>query len=307
MADHDEASTERSSGSVEETDPLLVRPWMPGGPSSASRWEAAADRPSRHTPAHRAVASPIALPGAAPAPVPSRRPRVGLVVAAAAIVGLAATGYAVLRPDDGPGRPAAAPAVSLPPLSSAAPASPSALPALPPVTPLAGAPVTRRSPAGRASAASLAPPIAVTPKPDATTTGTAAMAPAAVPVVARTGVVVAAGGRCLDLNGAVSTDGTQVQMFDCNGTDAQKWTFAPDGTLRVVGRCAEETGDARVDIAGCDSRTAEQWRAAPNGALVSLRSGNCLTDPDHSAADFTRVTVTRCTGGADSGQRWTLP
>jgi hypothetical protein len=310
MADHNEASTDRDSGSVDETDPLLVRPWMSGGPS-ASRWEATADRPARHAAAHRAVASPIALPGAAPASRPSRRRRWGFVVAAAVVVVLAVAGWAVLRPGDSPGRPASAPVVSLPPLSSAAPVSP---PAFPAITPSAGAPATRRSPTGRATTTSIAPAAGATTNPDATTPGsaattpgTAAMAPPAVPAVARTGVIVAAGGRCLDLNGANQTDGTQVQMFGCNGTVAQKWTIETDGTLRVMGRCAEQIGNSLVDIAGCDARTEEQWRAAPDGALVNLKSGNCLTDPDHSAADFTRVTVTLCTGGADSGQRWTLP
>ncbi len=297
MADYDERDTERSSGRVDETDPLLVRAWMDGGPS-ATRWEAAADHPDRHTPAHRAVASPVVLPGTGPAPVPSRRGRRGLVVvvAAAAIVVPAAVGYAVLRPDHGPRRPGAALAVSLPPLSAAVP--PSVHPAPPGVTPSAG-PSTHRSPIGPATATRIAPPVRAT-KPDATAPGTPP------PAVARTGAIIGDGGRCLDVNGGVPADGNQVQMFDCNRTDAQTWTLAVDGTLRVVGRCAQEIGNALVAISGCDSRAAQQWRAGPNGTLVNLNSDNCLTDPDHSAADFTRVTVTRCTG-ADSAQRWALP
>jgi len=32
-------------------------------------------------------------------------------------------------------------------------------------------------------------------------------------------------GRCLDDPGSSTTDGTQLQLFDCNGTAAQQWTL----------------------------------------------------------------------------------
>jgi hypothetical protein len=222
----------------------------------------------------------------------------------AAVVVLAAAGYAAFRPDDssGSGDPAAAPAVSLPPLSaSAAPAAttgPATIPVLPPVTPPAN-----RAPTHRTTAPATRPATTDT----RTTAPATAAAQLAVPASARTGIIVGDGGRCLDLNGAVPSDGNHIQMFDCNGTDAQTWTFQTDGTLRVKGQCAQQTSDAEVHITGCDARTAEQWRAGPNGALLNLSSGGCLTDPDNGGANFTRVTVTLCTGGAAGNQRWTIP
>jgi len=30
-------------------------------------------------------------------------------------------------------------------------------------------------------------------------------------------------GRCLDSRGGATADGTDLQIYDCNGTDAQKW------------------------------------------------------------------------------------
>jgi hypothetical protein len=29
--------------------------------------------------------------------------------------------------------------------------------------------------------------------------------------------------RCLDLPGGIAADGTQLQIYDCNGTAAQRW------------------------------------------------------------------------------------
>jgi Ricin-type beta-trefoil lectin domain len=107
------------------------------------------------------------------------------------------------------------------------------------------------------------------------------------------------------LNGGVPSDGNRIQMFDCNGTGAQTWTFASDGTLRVQGQCAQQTGDGTVHITGCDARVQEQWRAAPGGTLLNLSSGGCLTDPDDDA-NYARVTVTTCAGD-DADQHWTLP
>jgi Ricin-type beta-trefoil lectin domain-like len=32
-------------------------------------------------------------------------------------------------------------------------------------------------------------------------------------------------GKCMDLNGGNTTDGTAVQLYACNGTGAQDWTL----------------------------------------------------------------------------------
>ena len=45
------------------------------------------------------------------------------------------------------------------------------------------------------------------------------------------------GGKCLDVQGAVYANGTPVQVYDCNGTGAQRWVLnrSPSGTqVRVA-------------------------------------------------------------------------
>jgi hypothetical protein len=38
--------------------------------------------------------------------------------------------------------------------------------------------------------------------------------------------------KCMDIAGARSDNGTAVQLYTCNGTEAQQWEFAEDGTVR---------------------------------------------------------------------------
>jgi hypothetical protein len=128
------------------------------------------------------------------------------------------------------------------------------------------------------------------------------VAPAEPPAAARVGPITGVGGLCLDLNGGVPVDDNHIQVFLCNGTAAQSWTLAPDGTLQVTGKCAQVVGDATVHIIGCDSRAEAQWRAGDDGSLINVATGGCLTG---SARAFTAVRLTACENVA--AQEWDLP
>ncbi|MDO0924699.1 ricin-type beta-trefoil lectin domain protein [Streptomyces sp. TG1A-8] len=54
-------------------------------------------------------------------------------------------------------------------------------------------------------------------------------------------------GKCLDVAGANSADGTAVQLYDCNGSAVQQWTVGGGGTVRALGKCLDVTGDATAD------------------------------------------------------------
>jgi hypothetical protein len=131
----------------------------------------------------------------------------------------------------------------------------------------------------------------------------AALSPA--PAAARVGTIAGAGNLCLDLNGGVPADDNHVQVFTCNGSIAQRWTLATDGTLQVVGKCAQVTADTTVHIIGCDGRSQSQWRAGAGDTLVNVATGQCLTDPEAGARSGAGVRVTPCAATAD--QRWSLP
>ena len=308
---HAEMGWAAMTGQDEDGDPLLVRPYIlsePGVP---------APRPSPETWPEPAPAPPApSAPGAArsvathKAPVPLLRRRGLLLAGLIVLVLTVASGLAfALRPEAGP--PAAGlaeqplPAFSAPDpaadpdggtvapsgsaQSSSAPIPRTRTTTTTPATTRATTPATR--PATSAVPSRAAPTPAPTLSP--------------VPAAARVGTIGADGGLCLDLNGGVAVDDNHVQVFECNGTAAQVWTLATDGTLRVVDKCAQVAADATVHITGCDNREAAQWRAGKNQALVNIATNDCLTDPAAGTRSGAGVQVADCAGAGN--QRWQLP
>ena len=89
------------------------------------------------------------------------------------------------------------------------------------------------------------------------------------PDVDRSGPATQGGGKCLDVSGAGTADGTLVQLWTCNGSGAQNWQAQADGTLRN-----------------------------PN-------SGKCLDVTGSGTADGTQIRIWTC--GTAANQKWTLP
>ncbi|MBY8343413.1 ricin-type beta-trefoil lectin domain protein [Streptomyces sp. KC 17012] len=117
-------------------------------------------------------------------------------------------------------------------------------------------------------------------------------------------------GKCLDVQGGGTANGTHVQLYGCNGTDAQQWTYVPDagGTLRARGGCLDvsNSGTAngtKVQLWQCNGTGAQRWVSGPNSSLVNPQSGRCLDDPAAATADGTQLQIYDCNGTA--AQRWT--
>jgi hypothetical protein len=66
--------------------------------------------------------------------------------------------------------------------------------------------------------------------------------------------------------GGSTANGAKVQLYDCNGTGAQRWTFTAAGDI------------------------------------VNPQSNKCLDATGVSSADGTRLQIWDCTGGAN--QKW---
>ena len=130
--------------------------------------------------------------------------------------------------------------------------------------------------------------------------------PAATQPVDRVGAIGSPGGLCLNLNGGVVADGNFIDVFQCNGSNAQIWTVGTDATLRVGGKCAQSlAADTAIAITGCDGRASTKWRAGANSSLVSVNIGQCLTDPRNGGNNGEAVRLSACNGNAN--QRFTLP
>jgi hypothetical protein len=128
------------------------------------------------------------------------------------------------------------------------------------------------------------------------------------PAWADTGQITGYGGKCVDIAAAGSANGTQVQLYTCNGTAAQQWTAGTDGTIRGLGKCldvaaAGSANGTKVQIYDCNGTAAQSWTAASDGSLRAL--GKCLDATGVSSADGTPLQIWDCTGGAN--QKWTLP
>lgn len=107
------------------------------------------------------------------------------------------------------------------------------------------------------------------------------------------------GGKCVDVNGANSTSGTVVQLYDCNNTVAQNWTLTTNGTLQALGKCLDIIGNGtaagtKVQIWDCNGVGGQQWTPQANGSLFNPQSGMCLDDPGGNTANLTQLQIWNC-------------
>ncbi|WP_412542390.1 RICIN domain-containing protein [Longispora sp. K20-0274] len=109
-----------------------------------------------------------------------------------------------------------------------------------------------------------------------------------------------ASGRCVDVPGSVTTDGTPLVLWDCHGGANQAWNRPGDGTLRALGKCATVAG-SNVVLSACTGAATQQWTVT--GPTVT-NAGLCLDANGGGTANNTKVIVWACHGGAN--QQWTV-
>ncbi|MFD7289178.1 ricin-type beta-trefoil lectin domain protein [Streptomyces sp. NPDC059863] len=124
------------------------------------------------------------------------------------------------------------------------------------------------------------------------------------------GTFVGLAGKCLDVAGGASANGTAVQLYDCNGSTAQRWTVGADSTIRSLGKCLDVTSastanGAKVQLYDCNGSGAQQWSYnAGTGDIVNTAADKCLDVTDNSSANGARAQIWTCTGAAN--QKWRL-
>jgi chitinase len=124
-----------------------------------------------------------------------------------------------------------------------------------------------------------------------------------------TGPITGYEGLCLDDRSASTADFNPIQVYTCNGTNAQDWTVNSNGTLTVLGNCLDVAGAGTangtlVDLYPCNGTGAQSWVHESNGELVNTNSGKCLDDTGWGGSG-TQVQIWAC---ADtSNQQWNLP
>jgi poly(hydroxyalkanoate) depolymerase family esterase len=119
-------------------------------------------------------------------------------------------------------------------------------------------------------------------------------------------IVGAQSGRCIDVPNSSRTNGTRVQLYDCNRQPNQSWTYTSTRQLRVYGdMCLDAAGTgngAAVQIYTCHSGTNQQWNVNSNGTISGVQSGRCLDV--WSTANGAQVQLYDC--HAQTNQRFSL-
>ncbi|KAA9373162.1 beta-xylosidase [Microbispora cellulosiformans] len=116
-------------------------------------------------------------------------------------------------------------------------------------------------------------------------------------------------GRCLDVPGASTANGSQLNLWDCNGQANQQWTYTSSKQLQVYGnKCldAEAGGSAngtRAIIWDCNGQGNQQWNVNSDGTITGVQSGKCLEASNFGTANGTKVQLWSCTG--TTSQKWT--
>lgn len=114
--------------------------------------------------------------------------------------------------------------------------------------------------------------------------------------------------RCLDVPNSSTTDGTQLQIFDCTGGANQTWTLNSAKQLLVYGnKCLDVAGQsttagAKVEIWTCNGGANQQWNINSNGTITGVQSGLCLDVTSGATANGTKIEMWTCNGGAN--QAW---
>jgi hypothetical protein len=125
-----------------------------------------------------------------------------------------------------------------------------------------------------------------------------------------TGVLRGVGSnRCLDVPNLSTTNGTLLQIWDCNGGANQQWTYLSNKELQVYGnKCLDvpnhsTAAGTRVEIWDCNGGANQQWNLNSNGTVVGVESGLCLDVTGAGTANGTPVEIWPCNGGTN--QQWT--
>jgi chitinase len=124
-----------------------------------------------------------------------------------------------------------------------------------------------------------------------------------------TGQITGYQGLCLDDRSASTANFNPIQVYTCNGTNAQQWTVNSNGSLTVLGSCLDVSGAGTangtlVDLYPCNGTGAQSWVHESNGELVNTNSGKCLDDTGFGGSG-TQVQIWACANSAN--QQWNVP
>ncbi len=114
--------------------------------------------------------------------------------------------------------------------------------------------------------------------------------------------------RCVDINGNSTANGTQAQIWDCNGGSNQSWTYDSSQNLVVYGnKCLQASGGATstgtaVVIGDCTGQAYQRWNVNSNATITNAQTGLCLDVNAAGTANGSKLILWTCHGGTN--QQW---
>ncbi|MQM26720.1 polysaccharide deacetylase family protein [Glycomyces albidus] len=111
-------------------------------------------------------------------------------------------------------------------------------------------------------------------------------------------------GKCIDVPGGNTANGTRVQLYTCYEGANQQFTYTSAQELRVLGKCLEATSGTNgtlAQIATCTGAASQKWTFGSDGTIRNSGHNTCLDvySSDNGAA----VQLYSCWTGAN--QKWT--
>ncbi|KJA18263.1 carbohydrate-binding module family 13 protein [Hypholoma sublateritium FD-334 SS-4] len=117
--------------------------------------------------------------------------------------------------------------------------------------------------------------------------------------------------KCVDVRGAQFANGTPVQIYDCNGTNAQKW-FVVRGSTKVqlagtnfcLDAGSSPANGVGLKIWQCfDNLPAQQWFFTNDSRIALENQGQCMDLTNGVQTNGNQLQTWKCTD-ADANQVW---
>ena len=119
-------------------------------------------------------------------------------------------------------------------------------------------------------------------------------------------------GRCVDITGFNTNDGTRLQLYNCTGGWNQRWSYTNNTFVNPQsGKCVNVAGGGTangtaVNLSTCNGSGAQRWQVQSNGNIVNTSSGRCLDAVGRGTANGTLLQIYDCVAGGQSNQQWSL-
>jgi hypothetical protein len=148
-----------------------------------------------------------------------------------------------------------------------------------------------------------------TPEPTPVPTVTPPPIPKVPPTIA--GAITGVASKCLDNWHSGKSNGNKIDLYQCNGTGAQKWTVGSSGQGAIVnsnGYCLDVAGSGTssgtlVELYDCNGSSGEQWKVnVANHTIVNPHSNLCLDDQHAKTDNGNQIWAFKCNGTV--AQRW---